>query len=723
MAKYSFFNRDLSWLSFNERVLQEAANPHVPLLERVSFLSIYSSNLDEFYRVRIPALMALHKMHKKDAMEEAQKAEYADVISEVRDTINHQLEEYGRILTGSVLPGLREHGIHLLYGEPLPEAVCAMATNYFFSEVLAFLQPVVLKKNTSFFPENNKLYMAVLAETAEGEEQVIIVNIPSDQLPRFHSVEQDGASYILFLDDLVRAFAPDIFQSVSVKGCYSFKITRDAEMELEDEYSGDIAEKIEKQVQKRDLGLATRFLYDPKLPLKWAEKIIIGSGVGNAITVEGGMYHNLKDLSSLPIKRKELSYEKLPPMERESCLDKELLLDQLIRKDILIHTPYQSYNTVLRFFSEAAIDEAVTEIAVTLYRVAKDSRIVNALISASKNGKKVTVFVELKARFDEVNNLKWSKRMKEAGIKIIYSIPGLKVHAKVALVKKLSGGVTSYAGLLATGNLNESTARFYTDHVLLTSNQVLMLEMEQLFQFLARRERSAKDTGPSFQHLLVAQFNLQDRFLQLIDREIEHARAGRPARITIKLNNLEERVLISKLYEASNAGVTVRMIVRSICCLVPGVPAMSGNISIKRIVDRYLEHGRVFAFYNGGKEEVYMGSADWMNRNIYRRIEVCFPVYNEALRDEMLDLLELQWRDSLQAVRIDEQLHNVSIPPSEEPLQSQLAIYHYLEKKERGDTKDTNDTNFTNYAKDTNYTKGADEAGEVSPQRAKEEHQ
>ena len=680
MAKHSFFNRDLSWLSFNERVLREAANGAVPLLERISFLSIYSSNLDEFYRVRIPALMALHKIHSKDSIEEEQKSEYPDVISEVRDVITHQLEEFGRILTGAVLPGLRQQGIHLLYNEPLPDAVCASATTYFYSEVLAFLQPLPLKRG-SFFPENNKLYMAVLTETREGTEGIIIVNIPSEQLPRFHSVETADGLYIFFLDDLIRAFAPDIFPTATVKGCYSFKINRDAEMELEDEYSGDIAEKIEKQVQKRDFGLATRFLYDPRLPLKWAEAIIIGAKVGNAIMVEGGVYHNLKDLSGLPVKRKELSYEKLPAQERESCLDKELLLHQLIRKDILIHTPYQSYNTVLRFFNEAAIDEEVTEIAVTLYRVARDSRIVNALISASKNGKKVTVFVELKARFDEVNNLKWSKRMKEAGIKLIYSIPGLKVHAKVALVKKVSGGVTSYAGLLATGNLNESTARFYTDHVLLTSNQVLMLEMEQLFAFLVKRERPTKGEGPMFQHLLVAQFNLQQRFLELIDREIAHAQAGRPARITIKLNNLEERVLIRKLYEASNAGVAVHLIVRSICCLVPGVAGMSENITIKRIVDRYLEHGRVFHFHNGGRDEVYMGSADWMNRNIYRRIEVCFPIYNEELKAEMLDLLDVQWRDSLQAVWIDDQLHNVAIPPSEEPVQSQVAIYHYLLKK------------------------------------------
>ena len=681
MAKYSFFNRDLSWLSFNERVLREAANTHVPLLERISFLSIYSSNLDEFYRVRVPALMALHKLYKKDNIEEDQKKEYADVISEVRNTINKQLEEYGRILTEAVLPELRKEGIHLLYNEPLPEAVCSIASTYFYAEVLAFLQPVHIKSGHSFFPENNKLYLAVLAQTKGGEEQVIIVNIPSDKLPRFHTVETEREVHILFLDDIIKTFIPDIFPSLIIKGTYSFKITRDAEMELEDEYSGDIADKIEKQVQKRDLGLATRFLYDPKLPLKWAENIIVSSGVGNAIIVEGGVYHNLKDFSSLPVKRRDLLYAKLPVIEPMSCRDKELLLEQLIKKDILIHTPYQSYNTVLRFFNEAAIDESVAEISVTLYRVARDSRIVNALISAARNGKKVTVFVELKARFDEVNNLKWSKRMKEAGIRLIYSIPGLKVHAKVALVKKVVGGVTSYLGLMATGNLNESTARFYTDHVLLTSNQVLMNELEQMFQFLGKRERPTKNTSLTFQHLLVAQFNLQARFIELIDREIEHAQAGKPASIIIKLNNLEERVLIRKLYEASKAGVVVRLIVRTICCLIPGVQGMSENISIKRIVDRYLEHGRIFSFHNDGKNEVYMGSADWMNRNIYRRIEVCFPVYNEELKAEMLDLLDIQWRDSIQAVWINDSLQNVSIPPSEEPVQSQLAIHHYLSKK------------------------------------------
>ncbi len=678
MKSYTYFNRDLSWLSFNARVLQEAAKPGVPILERIRFLSIYSSNLDEFYRVRIPALLALHKLYDKDNIKARQKKEYADVIVQVQHTINQQLENFGTLLTTDILPELKKHGIHLVYNEPLPPSVCPCALDYFYSDILAFLQPVPLKPGAStFFPENNKLYLAVITQAEPENEQALIINIPSDQLPRFYRVEADQKQYLIFLDDIIKTFIPHVLPQLQVKACYSFKITRNAEMDLEDEYDGDIAEKIEKQVLKRDYGLATRFLYDPRMPLPWSEAIIVGSGVTHANIVQGGIYHNLRDLGTLPLHQHELSYPPLPVKE-STCEDTSSLLDQLEINDILVHTPYQSYTKVLRFFNEAAIDASVTEIAVTLYRVARNSRIVNALINAAKSGKKVTVFIELKARFDEVNNLKWSKRMKEAGIKIIYSIPNLKVHAKIALVKRVKGTLTSYVGLLATGNLNENTSRFYTDHILLTSRQPLVQEMEQLFQFLSKREQPANEPQILFQHLLVARFNLQERFLQLIDREIEHAKNGLPARITIKLNNLEERVLIKKLYEASCAGVQVHMIVRSVCCLIPGIPGMSENITVKRIVDRYLEHGRIFIFHNNGQDDIYMGSADWMNRNIYRRIEVCFPIYQEDMKQEMLHLIQLQWQDNVQAVQIDGTLQNVPIPVTENLVQSQLAIHRFL---------------------------------------------
>ncbi|MBD0286454.1 MAG: polyphosphate kinase 1 [Flavisolibacter sp.] len=685
MAKYSFFNRDISWLSFNERVLKEASRPAVPLLERVKFLSIYSSNLDEFYRVRIPVLLALHKLYKKDTIGENQRKENPDIVIQVRDIINQQLAEYGKILTQQLVPSLKQNGIHLLYNEPIPKVICAATTEYFFSEVLAFLQPVYLSRLTSsFFPENNKLYLATIAETKEGKEEIIIVNIPSDVLPRFFTIQENNEQFIVFLDDIIKENLSAVFKNLIIKGSYSFKTTRDAEINLEDEYTGDIAEKIEKQIEKRDYGLATRFLYDPAMPLRNTESIIIECGLTNAIIVEGGVYHNLKDFSGLPVKNPKLSYAPLQSIVQNSSEEKELLLEQLIRKDIIIHPPYQSYNPVLRFFNEAAVNDDVEEIFVTLYRVAQESRIVNALISAAKNGKKVSVFIELKARFDEANNLKWSKKMKAAGIKIIYSIPNLKVHAKIALVTKRNKDIVSYVGLLATGNLNESTARFYTDHILLTSNQVLMQEMDVLFQFLSKRELPTKENLITFNHLLVAQFNLQQRFLELIDNEIRNAQSGLPARIIIKLNNLEERVLIKKLYEASNAGVKIDLIVRSICCLIPGIPGMSENITIKRIVDRYLEHGRVFIFHNNGKDEVFLGSADWMNRNIYRRIEVCFPVYNEEIKKEIIDLVNLQLRDNTQAVFIDKALNNIELHPDGQPVQSQQAIYHLLKDRVEG---------------------------------------
>jgi len=363
-------------------------------------------------------------------------------------------------------------------------------------------------------------------------------------------------------------------------------------------------------------------------------------------------------------------------------------------KDHVIHTPYQSYDTVLRFFNEAAIDRSVQEIYTTMYRVAKDSRIGHALISAAKNGKRVFVLVELKARFDEANNIRWAKKMKAAGVKIAYSTNKFKVHAKIALVKR-DNTAYPFLGLLATGNLNETTARFYTDHILLTAFQPMLEEMHTLFLLLQRQKKPKADDAIPFNHLLVAQFNLQSTFLNLIDREIAYAQNGLPASITIKVNNLEEEVLINKLYEASNAGVIIRLIVRSICRIVPGVAGLSENISVRRIVDRYLEHGRVFIFHNDGHEAVFLGSADWMNRNIYRRIEVCFPVYDEVAREELKHLIELQLADTSQAVTINDQLENILFATDEHSIRSQEAIYSYLLQKHHPQKLNQDENSFS----------------------------
>jgi len=674
MLNAKYFNRDISWLSFNGRVLEEAASAAVPLIERIRFLSIYSSNLDEFYRVRIPVLKALKNIGKKS--DEIDADEQENILQQATTTVLKQQNRFGGILTKELIPELKANKITLLYNNELPAALEQELAGYFLAEVLAFLQPVVLNADTTFFPENNKLYFIIQLRHGD-EEQLMLLNIPSDELPRFFSTKLDGEQFICFLDDIIRFNLGKLFKTSAIEGCYSIKITRDAELDLKDEYPGELSEQIEKQLQKRDNGLATRFLHQADMPLRLLQLVIQHLGLQNAGTVEGGRYHNLKDLYSLPVNTPALLYDKWPAINVPVPND-EPLAATMAKGDLLVNTPYQSYHTILRFFNEAANNPDVEEINVTLYRVASDSKIVNALISAARNGKKVKVVVELKARFDEANNLKWAKKMKNAGVQIIYSVTALKVHAKVALVKTRNGDRISYSGLLATGNFNEGTARFYTDHILLTTNPGILREVELLFIFLAKRQKPSPETQIDFKHLLVAGFNLQTGFLSLIDREIAFAKQGLPASIIIKMNNLEEKVMINKLYEASQAGVNIQLIIRGICCLVPGVTGLSANISIKRIVDRYLEHGRVFIFNNNGNPEVFMGSADWMNRNIYHRIEVCFPVYDAAIKQQITALINLQLSDNVQAVEIDQHLNQTRPAVTGEAVQSQKAIYQYL---------------------------------------------
>jgi len=674
MAEYTFFDRDLSWLTFNGRILDEAARNDVPLLERVNFLAIFSSNLDEFYRVRMPVLAALDKLGKL-------QGPHADsLLIRAQQLVQQQQEAYGKIVNTSIIPGLKENNVHLVANEPIPEPILDNVADYFFSQVMAFLQPVELV-GSGFFPENGQLYFLVNLEYEDGREKAIVLNIPSDKISRFFKVQLNSVTYIVFIDDIIRYHLDKVFKNETVKNCYSFKITRDAELDLKDEYPGDLSEQIEAQLLKRDSGIATRFLHQPGIPLRTISLMMDTWSIAESSRVEGGNYHNLKDFFGLPVSIPALKYEPWPPIIYNPEDPRESIFERTEKKDQLINTPYQSYGTILRFFNEAALDEQVEEIYVTLYRVASDSRIVNALISAAKAGKKVTVLVELKARFDEANNLKWAKKMKSAGVDIIYSVTALKVHAKVALVKRRSGGRVKYYGLLATGNFNESTAAFYTDHILITAKGDLLREVELLFVFLAKRKKPESSDLIKFNHLLVAQFNLQERFLELLDREIANAKKGLPASVKIKLNNLEEKILIEKLYQASQAGVKIEMLVRSICRLMPGVPGMSENISIKRIVDRNLEHGRVFIFENNGEPDVFMGSSDWMNRNIYRRIEVCFPVYDEQIKAEIIHIVNLELADNVQAVILNDQIQKIPVQDGKPAVQSQKEIYQYLKNK------------------------------------------
>ncbi|MCZ4223244.1 polyphosphate kinase 1 [Pedobacter rhodius] len=672
----TLFNRDLSWLKFNERILMEAERETVPLLEKIKFLSIFSSNLDEFYRVRMPVLLALEKLSNRDDNDIHIET---DLLNKANTLISEQQQRYGKALKEHIIPQLKENNINLVYGKTIPKEIKKQVTRYFLSQVLAFIQPVYLTAQTNFFPSNNALYFLITLKQEE-KEQTVILNIPSNELPRFYKVEVDNEIFVVFLDDVIRFHLGLIFKNAEVTGCFSFKITRDAEIDLKDEYSGSLSEQLEAQLLKRDSGLATRFLHQPGIPkpvLALLKKLF---NLKKANLVEGGQYHNLKDFIGFPVSQPDLSNKSWPKICNTDVVSGSLT-DAIVKNDIIIHTPYQSYDSVLRFFNEAAIDPDVQEIYLTIYRVASDSKIINALISAAKNGKKVFVLVELKARFDEANNIKWAKKMKEKGVEIVYSVTALKVHAKVALVKRKTGNRMLYTGLLATGNFNESTAAFYTDHILMTANKAILREIELLFIFLAKRVKPSSNDLIKFEHILVAQFNLQQTFLNLIDREIEHAKSGKAASITIKLNNLEEKVLINKLYEASAAGVKITMLVRSICRLIPGVTGLSENIKIIRIVDRYLEHGRIFIFNNLGEQAIYLGSADWMNRNIYRRIEVCFPIYDKKIKAELIEIINIQLQDNLQAVIIDEHMNNVPVEKDGTLIASQHEIYKLLKNQ------------------------------------------
>lgn len=681
-SSFTYFNRDLSWLNFNYRVLLEAANPDVPLYERIRFLAIFSSNLDEFFRVRMSALLALGELGTAEN-------DGADpyLLPEVQAMVQRCQDEFGRLLRGELLPELVQHRVHLYYGEPLLPVHEPAVTDYFFSKVLAFLQPVWLdpaRKEPIQLPDNALYFVVSLISPARSNQvQYALLPIPRQHLPRFYELPASNDLYqLLFLDDVIRQHLAAVFPDFTVQECYSIKINRNADVSIVDEFVGEMNDNVARMLDQRSEGQTTRFLYDATMPPELLDFLASYFNLTHQELITGGRYHTLSDLSALPNPvGNRLTYPARPPVPYPALQGSTSIFTQIEQQDYLLHLPYQSYNPVLRFFNEAAIDPYVREIYVTLYRVASESAIVNALISAARNGKQVTVFVELKARFDEANNLKWGKKMKAAGVRLVYSIPSLKVHAKTALVKRQQGWRSQHYGLLATGNFNEGTARFYTDHVLLTSHSGLTQELDLLFAYLQSRQQPDQYTFLPFHHLLVAPFNLMSRFMMLIDREIAHHRAGRPASITIKLNNLQEKTMIDKLYEASRAGVKVELIVRAICTLVPGVADQSERITVRRIVDRYLEHGRLFMFHNNGQPETYMGSADWMNRNLHRRIEVCFPIYDAGLQAQIRQLIDLQLADNTQAHFLDSQLTMVPIENDGPLVHSQEAIYTYLSLK------------------------------------------
>ena len=684
---YKYFKRDVSWLSFNYRVLLEAEDDTLPVYERIKFLSIYSSNLEEFYEIRV----AEHRgviMKKNFTEESGDEAE--EVLTEITNEVNRQQREYYRIFSEKILPELNRQNIYLYQGsepEPFHEE---FVHNFFNEEVFPFLSPVMIQAgDIRTFIRDRRLYLVIRMvkkskRKPEGDQapeyHYALMKIPYAKVPRFIELPQhEGKFYIMFIDDIIRANLANIFPGYIIDSCYSIKISRDADIYLENE-KGNIVESIRKKVKKRKIGALSRFMYDRAMPDDFLSFICEAFGITRDDLVVGGRYLNLQDLAKLPNpKGKELEQKTPTPMRVLYLDEKGSVFRAVKKKDILLHFPYQSFDYLIRFLMEAAFDPKVDEIKITQYRVAENSAVINTLVSAAQNGKKVTVFVELKARFDEENNMSTAERMEQAGIRIIYSIPGLKVHAKVAVIIRKDpddGNKRRDFAYLSTGNFNEKTARVYSDMALLTCNDEIITDINKVFAVL-----EGKMAEPTFRHLLVARFNMVPELIRMIHREIEHVKLGRKGRIVLKMNGLHDQNMINELYRASENGVEIDLIVRGICCLVPGQP-YSANIRITRIVDMFLEHSRIWYFYNDGKEDVYLTSADWMRRNLNRRIETAFPILVPEIKQEVIDILKIQMRDNVKACLIDEQLHN-NFKHNEEPVKvrSQLAIYEYLKNK------------------------------------------
>lgn len=674
----SIFNRELSWLAFNHRVLQEAKDQTVPLLERIKFMAIFSSNLDEYFKVRVATLRRLIKLKKKTR--EKLQQDPARELDHVLEEVNRQQHELGEIFRNQILPELRQAKIHLVSEKELSADQQAFVRQYFFEHLRPHLTPLELSDDLSYvFLKDQVVYLGVqlqepLAAQSPPEAYALLELPVKKHGGRFVRLpSRDGHHYVMFLDDVLRLALPDLFADYGLAQAFSIKISRDAELDIEEEVSGNLLAKIERSLKKRETGYPARLLYDPATPSGLLQMIQHKTGIGSEELLPGSKYHHFRDFFGFPdFDLPELQYEPLPPLPHPQLRFHKSLLEAIHHQDFLLHYPYQSFDYVIRFFEEAAADPAVITISATLYRVADKSRIAKALVQAAQNGKLVTVVVELQARFDEESNIYWARKLEHAGATVIYGVPEHKVHAKLALVSRREGRRTSRYAYLGTGNFNEVTARIYGDHGLFTSDQRLTKDIEKVFCYFTSRLPQKR-----FRHLLVAPFHMRERFVELINEEIRNARKGLPAYIILKMNSLQDEKMIFKLYEASKAGVRIELIVRGICCLIPGVRGLSENISVRSIVDRFLEHARVYIFCNNNQEKLYVASADWMTRNLSRRIETAFPLFDDRLRQEIRDIIDLQRQDNVKA----RNTRNVYLRRSHEPeLRSQYATYHYLQQ-------------------------------------------
>jgi len=667
-------NRDISWMYFNKRILDEAANESIPLLERLTFLAIYSNNLDEFFQVRVATLRRMIEIEERVRIAKSDSKSILHTILKLNEKYSKEFETIFYILIAE----LEKENIHFRNEHTLNEEQVEFVDTFHKEVLMNSLFPILVSRMEDEPELNDKsIYLAVKITDLDGEKkkkrkEFALIEIPTSEFTRFLILPKEGEkTCIMFLDDVIRFCLPRIFASLNYDSyeAYNIKFTRDAEMEFDNSAYQGVLEKVSKGVKSRKSGEPVRFVYDREIPkdlLRFIEKLLRIER--KDAHIGGARYHNLKDFLSFPkVGRPDLKFAPQPPIPI-SAFEKAISIISLIRtKDQYLHYPYHSFDNYIQLLREAAISPEVKSIKISIYRLAKNSKVIKALICAAMNGKKVTAVVELLARFDESSNINWAKKMQAAGIKVIFGVDGLKVHSKLTLITARNGNIAC----ISTGNFHEGTATVYTDFTLLTAKKTIVDEVETVFDYIEHPY-----LNPVFNELIVSPIFMRKRIISLIKKEIDNARKGLPAYIFCKINHIVDEKIIEKLYDASIAGVTIKLLVRGNCSLVTGVPKLSENIQAYGIIDRYLEHSRIMIFANGGDEKYYIGSADWMGRNLDNRIEVYAPVYDADLKHQLKRIIEYGLKDNLKARIVDGSGKNVlqSIP-DDKPFISQQELY------------------------------------------------
>ena len=675
--------KELSWLSFNERVLQEAMDKTVPLIERVRFLGIFSSNQDEFFKVRVSDVkrrILINEVHGGDDEAKVLLRAIQQKVMTLGEAFDNTYKE--------LLIALVRHNIFLVNENQLSDAIQKWLRVFFKEKVLRHIIPILLNKevNPVKFLKDEYTYLAVEMKKNGQVIQYALVEVPTDDLPRFFQLPPEGTrrkKQIIILDNVIRFCLDEIFKGFfdyDEIAAYAVKLTRDAEYDLSDQLDLSLVDKMSDGLKQRLTAMPVRFVYEREMPAAMISFLKLKLQISSYDAImPGGRYHNFKDFIGFPnVGRDYLENPKLPALD---CRDFDGFVnafDAITKQDILLYYPYHKFHHFTELVRQAAFDPAVSAIRINIYRVAKKSRIIHSLIDAANNGKKVTVVVELRARFDEAANIDWANILTDAGVKVVFGVPSLKIHSKLCLITRHENGEAVRYAHIGTGNFNEKTAKIYTDFSLLTRNPDITAEVEGVFEYIEYPYKRYK-----FNHLLVSPINSRRQLYRLIDNELTNAKAGQPSGIILKINNLVDRDLINRLYAAGQAGVPIQMIIRGMCALRPGVPGLSDNIKVISIIDRFLEHPRVMVFHNKGNPQLYISSADWMSRNIDGRIEVGTPIYDERLKQRIMDILELQLSDTCKARVIDADQRNEYVKRgNRRKIRSQVAIYDYLKRIE-----------------------------------------